>query len=203
MELKDIKNFHQSKNIDTKVLVQKMMPKFYEYIMAAELAVHPNTPHILVRNNEYSLYFHNNPNYINYLSSEAILLESIGDEVVIYQHTVDRTEITDDFDVLNWLQIQKMKLPMLTRFAYIIHSITPSQTENEKDLSLAGIYTSSRCANISVEIFSELILINRNSSALVFNTTIYLFGGSLDAVANIVDQMESKPSAFADASDTE
>ena len=35
MELKDINTFHQSKNIDTKVLVQKMMPKFYEYIMAA------------------------------------------------------------------------------------------------------------------------------------------------------------------------
>ena len=35
MELKDINTFHQSKNIDTKVLVQKMIPKFYEYIMAA------------------------------------------------------------------------------------------------------------------------------------------------------------------------
>ena len=44
MELTDIKSFHQSKHIDTKVLVQQMMPKFYEYIMAAELIVHPNTP---------------------------------------------------------------------------------------------------------------------------------------------------------------
>ena len=44
MELTDIKTFHQSKNIDTKVLVQKIMPKFYEYIMAEELDVHPNTP---------------------------------------------------------------------------------------------------------------------------------------------------------------
>ena len=30
MELKDIKTFHQSKNVDTKVLVQKMMPNLYE-----------------------------------------------------------------------------------------------------------------------------------------------------------------------------
>ena len=36
-----------------------MIPKFYEYIMAVELAVRPNIPHILVRNNEDSLYFHN------------------------------------------------------------------------------------------------------------------------------------------------
>ena len=35
MELMDINYFHQSKHIDTKVLVQNMMPKFYEYIMAA------------------------------------------------------------------------------------------------------------------------------------------------------------------------
>ena len=35
MELTDIKTFHQSKHIDTRVLVQQMMPKFYEYIMAA------------------------------------------------------------------------------------------------------------------------------------------------------------------------
>ena len=35
MDIKDIKTFHQSKNIHTKVLVQKMMPKFYEYIMVA------------------------------------------------------------------------------------------------------------------------------------------------------------------------
>ena len=30
MDIKYIKTFHQSKNIDTKVLVQKMMPKLYE-----------------------------------------------------------------------------------------------------------------------------------------------------------------------------
>ena len=55
MEIKDIKTFHQSENMDTKALVQQMMPKFYEYIMAVEPSVHPNTPQILVRNNEDSL----------------------------------------------------------------------------------------------------------------------------------------------------
>ena len=52
MELKDIKTFHQSKNMDTKVLVQKMILKFFECIMAAELSVNQNSPQILVRNNE-------------------------------------------------------------------------------------------------------------------------------------------------------
>ena len=44
MDIKDINAFHQSENVDTKNLFQKMMPKFYEYIMAEELAVDPNTP---------------------------------------------------------------------------------------------------------------------------------------------------------------
>ena len=130
MELKDIKNFHQSKNIDTKLLVQKMLPKLYEYIIAAEISVHPNTPQILVHNNEYSLYFHNKPNRMHSLSSEEILLEMIAAKFVIYQNTVSGTEINYDFDVLNWFHIQKIQFPMMTRFAYIIHSITPLKTEN-------------------------------------------------------------------------
>ena len=88
MELMDIKSFHQSKYIDTKVLVQQMMPKFYEYIMAAELSVHPNIPQIIVSNNAYSLYFNNNHKRMRSLSSEAILLKRIGAEFFIYQNMV-------------------------------------------------------------------------------------------------------------------
>ena len=50
---------------------------------------------------------------------------------------------------------------------------------------------------------SNLLSINRNSTALGRNTTIDIFGGSLDAVADMVDEMESNPYAFANASDTE
>ena len=105
--------------------------------------------------------------------------------------------------MMNWFQIQQMKSPMLTCFAYIIHHITPLQTDNERDFSLAGIYTESRRANISVEIISDLLFINRKSAPLVHNTPINVFGGSLDYVANIVDKMEGNPDAFADVSYTE
>ena len=74
---------------------------------------------------------------------------------------------------------------------------------NERDFSLAGIYTESRHANISVEMLSDLLFINRNITALVSNTPIDIFVVSLDAVADIVDDTESNPDAFADASDTE
>ena len=50
---------------------------------------------------------------------------------------------------------------------------------------------------------SDLLFINRNSAVLGRNTTIDIFGRSIDAVADIVDDMESNPYDFADASDTE
>ena len=134
-------------------------------------------------NNEESLYFHNNPNLVHFLLPEAILLESIGVNFVIYQNMVAGTEINDAFDVLNWFQIQQMKFPVLTRFAYIIHSITRSKTENERDFSLVGIYTESRHVNISIEMLSDLFFVYRNSAALGCNTTIGVFEGLLDYVA--------------------
>ena len=78
IEIKGIKTFHQSENVDNKTLFQQMMPKFYEYIMAAEISVHPNIPQILVVNNEEFLYLHKNQNLVHSLSSEAILLKRIG-----------------------------------------------------------------------------------------------------------------------------
>ena len=50
---------------------------------------------------------------------------------------------------------------------------------------------------------SNLILININRTALGCNTPIYVFGWSLDAVANIVDDTDSNPDVFTDASDND
>ena len=50
---------------------------------------------------------------------------------------------------------------------------------------------------------SDLIFINRNSAALVCNTTIDVLGVLLDSVADTVDEMERNLDASADSSDTE
>ena len=50
---------------------------------------------------------------------------------------------------------------------------------------------------------SDFLFINRNSADLGRNTTIDIFGGSLDAVADMVNEMESNSDAFEDASETE
>ena len=50
---------------------------------------------------------------------------------------------------------------------------------------------------------SDFPLINRNNTSLVRNTTIGVFGGSLGAAAKFVDEMDSNPYVFSDASNTE
>ena len=50
---------------------------------------------------------------------------------------------------------------------------------------------------------SDLFFINRNRSALGHSTPIDVFEESLDAVADIVDYMDSNLDYFADASDNE
>ena len=49
----------------------------------------------------------------------------------------------------------------------------------------------------------DFILININITALGHDTPIDIFELSLDSVADIVNDMESNPYAFEDASDTD
>ena len=98
--------------------------------MATELAVNPNTPHILVGKNQESLYFHNNPDRMHSILAESILLETIDAKFFTYQNAVDRTEVNDDYDVMHWFQKQQMKYPTLKLFTYINHYITPLKNEN-------------------------------------------------------------------------
>ena len=104
--------------------------------------------------------------------------------------------------MLNWFQKQQIKPPITTRFECIINYITPSPKET-KEILLADIYTTLHSAKLSVEMPSELFFINRNSITSGRNTPIDVVEGSIEAVANIDDDMESNPDAFANASETE
>lgn len=51
---------------------------------------------------------------------------------------------------------------MIYQFAQIIFSIPPSQIENERNFSLAGVITRARRASFTVENLSMLVFINKN-----------------------------------------
>ena len=72
-----------------------------------------------------------------------------------------------------------------------------------KDDSHLQAYLLHRAVPIYLLKYSPICFSSTDSAALCRSTTIDIFGGSLDAVADIVDEMESNPDAFTDAIGTE
>ena len=64
--------------------------------------------------------------------------------------------------MLGWFQANKSSIPTISNFASIIHSIPPSQIENERDFSLAGVIARARRATSTVENLAMLVFINKN-----------------------------------------
>ena len=54
-------------------------------------------------------------------------------------------------NVLGWYQERKLQFPILARFDTIIFAILPSQAKNERDFSLAGVFTGSNRSRTAVD----------------------------------------------------
>ena len=53
----DVRKLHEIETVDTKTIPNEMMPKFYDYIVAAELAEKPYTAPPPVTTANFFLYF--------------------------------------------------------------------------------------------------------------------------------------------------
>ena len=56
-ELTDVRKMHEIETVDTRTIINEMMPKFYDYIFAEELAENPYTEAPAVTTVNRSLYF--------------------------------------------------------------------------------------------------------------------------------------------------
>ena len=53
-ELKDVRELYEIYSVDTRSIILEIIPKFYNYIMAAELSETPyTTPHAVTTTNRY------------------------------------------------------------------------------------------------------------------------------------------------------
>ena len=57
-----------------------------------------------------------------------------------------------------------MKIPMIYQLAEIMNTIPPSQVENERDFSLAGVISRAWRASFTVENLSMLVFLNKNKN---------------------------------------
>ena len=78
---------------------------------------------------------------------------------------------------------------MLVYFSNMIFSITPSQAKNERDFSLASVFTGSNRARMSVYMLSKLIFINRNSIVIHTKHTTDVFQVPVEDLNKVTDLM--------------
>jgi len=69
----------------------------------------------------------------------------------------------ESYEVKDWFNLNQSNIPTISYFASIIHSIPPSQIENERDFSLAGVIARARRATLTVENLAMLVFINKNN----------------------------------------
>ena len=75
--------------------------------------------------------------------------DRVGQEFRTFRTSVN--SIGKVTNILEWYQERKLQFTMLAWFSTLIFDIPPSQAKNERDFSLAGVFTGSNRARILVE----------------------------------------------------
>ena len=98
--------------------------------------------------------------YVFELFSNSVAPESTGTrtgrEFGVYKDLVTHhfkagNKMESAKEVMAWFKLNKLKIPMLSHLASIIHVIPPSQIENGRDFSLAGVIACAKRATLGAE----------------------------------------------------
>ena len=73
------------------------------------------------------------------------------------------TSPTDTKNALHWLLIAAQKYPTISRLARLFLSIVPTQVDNERAFSVAGVVCSLRRSTLNIETLSRLVHISLNT----------------------------------------
>ena len=102
----------------------------------------------------------------------------------------------ESYEVMDWFHENQSNIPTISNFASIIHSIPPSQIENERDFSLAGVIARARRATLTVENLAMLVFINKNNKyksdkSDTSNKVKNIFEASFNDVQEEIDDVEA------------
>jgi hAT family C-terminal dimerisation region len=134
--------------------VNQMKQKFLEYAEAAHRAAHPEVE-VLTRSQT------DDPIYDDDIGSGAIENRAETEFKMLRELSKSRKE---DIDVLTWYESIKHQVPQMYRLAKIVFAIPPTQIQNERDFSLAGVFTRARRASMTNAMLADLMFINQNRS---------------------------------------
>ena len=197
-ELADSRKIHEIETVYTRTIINEMIPKFYDYIVAAELEENPYTEPPTANTANYSLYLNEETEGETITSSRGgnIFIKSIESELkVVCKTSAETTAIkmkifSPGTKIVNFIS---QCCPALPPYFF---QFLPSQSENERDFPLADIYSSSRRARLPVEMISSPLFINRHSRVTPPEKYIDIFEVSTDNMQYQINDMESSVDCY-------
>ena len=94
-------------------------------------------------------------------------------------------------DVWKWYETYKMQIPMVYQLAEIVFCIPPSQIENERDFSLAGVIRRSRRASFTAKNLGMLVYINKNKDVVEKLEKTNIFEVNIDDIQDEIEQADA------------
>ena len=131
-EYKDVRKLHKIETVETRTIIHKSMPTFYEYIVATELEEKPYTAPPTETRKNCDLYFNEETVGEPRTASRGgnILRERVDSEIkVFYNASASQTAIKNE-DVLTCYKERQLQFPMLSLLATIIFQYLPLNLKN-------------------------------------------------------------------------
>lgn len=135
-----------------------------------------------------ALYSDDEDNFDDYEERLNRLKDDIKREFRCLREEAKRDKPGSGEKVLEWYKEQHLLVSNLYQFAQAIYSIPPSQIENERDFSLAGVYNRPSRASMTVQMMSNLLFINKNHRMV--KNAINIFEETSDEVLEQLKEME-------------
>ena len=160
-----VRKLYEIDTFDTRTIINEIIPKFYDYIVAEELSENPCTTPPDVSTSKCSLYLNEDTLWEPITSSKGdnTLIQRVESEFKVFCNAEAAHTAINNEDVLTWYKENQNQFPMLSCLATIFFSIPPPQAENERNFSLAEIYSSTIHTRMSVDMILSLLFINRHS----------------------------------------
>jgi hAT family C-terminal dimerisation region len=151
------------KSAYSKPYLQQMKDKLLDYMAAAENATNPIPESICGE----SMHLHEikdlygDATASDSQSTQLDIIKSAAKEDLKIVHALRSCQdVKEDVDALAWHESVKYKVPKIHRMATYIFSIPPTQIQNERKFSLAGVIVRAHRASVIIKMLSDFLFIN-------------------------------------------
>ena len=131
---------HEIETVDTRTIINEIMPKFYYYIVAEELAKNPYIEPPSMTTENRSFYSNEDTVVETKTTSRGwdILIENVESEFNVFCNEAAAQAAIKNEYVLTWYKERQLQFPMLSRLATIIFLYSPLKLKIRRTYTLKG-----------------------------------------------------------------